>query len=97
MDIFEFIDKHVTRKLLPFVRLMTIYTTDGVVSNICLVRYNDKKIAKKAAKMGLNADRVVLNDGAGTKLKNPKPYDISRGEYYLNYSFGERSLTIFKQ
>ena len=96
MDVFEFIDKHVLRKLLPFIRLLTIYTNNGVVTSYCLVRYNDKKIVKKAAKLGLTEDRLIKTDGAGIKLGNQKPYDIQKGSYYLNYNTRTKELNIFR-
>ena len=97
MDIFEFIDKHIPRKQIPYLRLITIYTTDGNVRSVCLTRYNDKKIVKKAVKVGLDYDKMVKEDGLGTKLKNPKPYDIQNGDYYMNYYFDTHELTIFKE
>ena len=97
MDVFEFIDKHIPRKQIPYIRLVTIYTKDGAVSSVCLTRFNDKKIAKKAAKVGLDYDKMVSEEGLGTKLKNPQPYDIQNGEYYLNYYFGSRELDIYRQ
>ena len=97
MDVFEFIDKHVSRKQIPYIRMITIYTKDGAVNNVCLTRYNDKKIAKKAAKVGLDYDKLLKEDGLGTKLKNPKPYDIQDGNYYMNYYFGTHELIVYKQ
>ena len=96
MDVFDFIDKHIERKLIPYLRLMTIYTNDGVVSGVCLVRFNDKKISRKASKLGLTEERIMKNDGAGTKLENPKPYNIQNGNYYLYYRFDNHDLSIFK-
>jgi len=97
MDVFEFIDKLVSRKQIPYLRLLTIYTNNGCVSNIVLTRYNDKKIVKKAAKVGLSDDKQFLTGfGLGTKLKNPQPYNIQNGKYYLNYSFEKHDLNIYK-
>ena len=95
MDVFDFIDKQVARNQIPYIRQLTIYTKDGVITTVCLTRYNDKKIAKKAAKVGLNYDKLLKEDGLGTKLKNPKPYDIQKGEYYLNYYFGSKKLVVY--
>ena len=97
MDIFDFIDKLVSRKQIPYIRLLTIYTNNGCVSNIVLTRYNDKKIVKKAAKVGLTEDKQFLTGyGLGIKLKNPPPYNIENGKYYLNYYFDKKDLSIFK-
>ena len=97
MDVFEFIDKLVSRKQIPYIRLLTIYTNDGCVSNIVLTRYNDKKIAKKAAKAGLTEDKQFLTGfGLGIKLKNPPSYNTQKGKYYLNYYFGKNDLNIYK-
>ena len=96
MNVFEFIDKHVKAKIIPYLRLITIYTKDGAVRSVCLTRFNDKKIAKKAKKVGLDYDKMVKEDGLGTKLKNPEPYDIQQGEYYLNYYFGTKELVVYR-
>ena len=61
MDVFKFIDSCVSRKQLPYVRLITVYLHDGMVTNVCLCRYMDKHIAKKAAKVGINEDRLFLS------------------------------------
>ena len=98
MDVFDFIDKLVSRKQIPYLRLMTIYTNDGFVNNIVLTKYNDKKIAKKAKKVGLTDDKQFLTGfGIGIKLKNPPPYDIQKGKYYLNYYFDKHDLNIYKE
>ena len=98
MDVFDFIDKLISRKQMPYLRLLTIYTNNGCVSNIVLTRYNDKKIAKKAAKVGLTDDKQFLTGfGIGTKLKNPPSNNIQKGKYYLNYSFEKHDLNIFKE
>ena len=97
MDVFEFIDKLIPSKQIPYIRLLTIYTKDGAITTVCLTRYNDKKIAKKAAKVGLNYDKLLNEDYLGTKLKNPEPYDIQDGDYYMNYYFGTKELIVYKQ
>lgn len=97
MNVFDFIDKHLSRKLIPYVRLMTIYTNDGVVNNICFVRFNDKKIAKKAEKLGLKNERNLIEIKPGVKLANPKDNNIQQGSFYLNYDTRKKDLNIFKQ
>lgn len=98
MNVFEFIDKLISRKQLPYLRLITIYTDNGFVSNICLTRYNDKKIAKKAKKVGLTEDKQFLTGyGIGVKLKNPEQNDIQKGKYYLNYYVESHDLFIYKE
>lgn len=97
MNVFEFIDKHVKTNLLSYIRLITLYINDGVVNNICFVRYNDKKISKKAAKLGLKNERNLIEIKPGVKLANPKPYNIQQGSYYLNYDTRTKDLSIYKQ
>ena len=96
MNIFDFIDKIVSRKQLPYVRLITIYLKDGTVTGVCLCRYMDKKIAKKAAKVGLNEDRLMTMLGVGVKISNFNQYDIQKGNYYLNYNPSTKEIIIYK-
>ena len=104
MNVFEFIDKIVSRKQLPYVRLITIYLNDGIVTGVCLSRYIDKKIAKKASKVGLNQDRLMITDlppgasiGVGVKISNFNGYDIQKGSYYLNYNTSTKEIIIYRQ
>ena len=97
MNVFKFIDSCCSQAQLPYVRLITVYVHDGVVTNVCLARYNDKKIVKKACKVGLNEDRMMTALGQGVKIENFNEYDIQRGDYYLNYNTATRELTIYKQ
>ena len=96
MNIFKFIDSCVSRKQLPYVRLITVYLHDGVVTNVCLCRYTDKNIAKKAAKVGLDNDRLMTLLGAGVKIENINGVDLQNGDYYLNYSTKDHEITIYK-
>ena len=96
MNIFDFIDRCVSRKQLPYVRLITVYLHNGAVTNVCLCRYTDKKIAKKAAKVGLDNDRLMTLYGAGVKINNFNDIDLQNGDYYLNYSTKDRDITIYK-
>ena len=97
MDIFQFIDSAVSRKMLPYVRLITVYTHDGAVTGVCLCRYNEPKIVKKAKKIGLNQDRLMTLFGKGITIKNISGHNIQQGDYYLNYNTQTKDLTIFKQ
>ena len=96
MNIFKFIDSCVSRKQLPYVRLITVYLHNGVVTNTCLCRYSDKNIAKKAAKVGLDNDRLMTLLGAGVKIENINGVDLQNGDYYLNYSTKDHEITIYK-
>ena len=96
MDIFKFIDSCVTRKQLPYIRLITVYLHDGVVTGVCLCRYLDKHIAKKAVKVGLNEDRQMIK-GFGIKIANFNGHNVQKGDYYLNYNTSNKDLTIYKQ
>ena len=78
MDVFKFIDSCVTRKQLPYLRLITVYITDGLVTGVCLCRYADKKIAKKASKVGITEDRMMIDKGKGTAINNFNGYNIQR-------------------
>ena len=97
MNIFDFIDSCVSRKQLPYIRLVTVYTHNGEVTNVCLARYTDKKIVKKASKVGLNEDRMMTLLGKGVKISNFNEYDIQRGDFYLNYNTASREITIYKE
>ena len=96
MDVWQFIDSVVTRKQLPYVRLITIYLHNSAVTNVCLCRYTDKNIAKKAKKVGLNEDRMMTLFGKGLIIKNFNEYDLQNGDYYLNYNTSTREITIYK-
>ena len=96
MNIFKFIDSCVSRKQLPYVRLITVYLHNGAVTNVCLCRYSDKNIAKKAAKVGLDNDRLMTLLGAGVKIENINGVDLQNGDYYLNYSTKDHEITIYK-
>ena len=96
MNIFDFIDRCVSRKQLPYVRLITVYLHDGAVTNVCLCRYMDKHIAKKAAKVGLDNDRLMTLLGAGVMIENLNDVDLQNGDYYLNYSTKTQEITIYK-
>ena len=97
MDIFKFIDGCTTQKQLPYVRLITVYIDHGVVTNVCLCRYADKKIAKKAAKVGLTVDRMMTEIGKGTKIANFSGYNVQDNNYYLNYCTSNKNLDIYLQ
>ena len=97
MNVCEFIDSCVTRKQLPYVRLITVYITDGIVTGVCLCRYADKKIAKKASKVGIIEDRMMIDKGKGTTIMNFNGYNIQKGSYYLNYCTNNHDLSIYKQ
>ena len=98
MNVFKFIDSCCSQAQLPYVRLITVYVHDGVVTNVCLARYNDKKIVKKACKVGLNEDRMMTGFGKGTRLLNDKLHsDISKGDFYLTYNTNSKDLTIYRQ
>jgi len=96
MDVFDFIDKHVEAKKLPYIRLITIYTKDGFANSICLVRYNDKNISKKAVKVGLKDEKNMIEIKPKIQLKNIKPYDVSKGSFYLNYDTRKKDINIFR-
>ena len=96
MNVFNFIDSCVSRKQLPYVRLITVYITDGMVTNVCLCRYTDAHIAKKAAKVGLKEDRLMTMYGKGIKIANFNNHDLQRGNYYLNYNTSNKELTIYR-
>ena len=96
MDVFKFIDSCISRNKLPYVRLITVYIKDGAVTNCCICRYNDKKIIKKAAKLGLIEDRMMTDYGKGIKIANFNGHDIQHGSYYFNYNTCLKNLTIFR-
>ena len=96
MDVFNFIDSNVSRKLLPYIRLVSVYIKDGNATGICLNRYTDKNIVKKAKKVGLNQDRMMKNLDKPVKLQNINDIKIEKGEYYLNYDTSTKELTIYR-
>ena len=97
MDVFEFIDKVVLAKQLPYIRLITLFITDGMLSNVCLVMYNDKKLLKKARKVGLTEEKKIIEIKPEVKITNPKPYNIEKGSFYLNYNPRTKELNIYRQ
>ena len=97
MDVFKFIDQCCTAKQLPYTRLITIYLYDGCVTGYCLTRYNGKRIAKKAAKVGLTEDRMMFDKGKGTKISNDGlKHDIQSGDYYLIYTTATKEIDIYQ-
>jgi len=97
MNIFKFIDSCVSTKQLPYVRLITVYLKDGLVTDVCICRYNDKNIVKKAKKVGLIEDKMMIHHGVGVKITNDGiRCDVSRGEYYLNYNCEKKDLVVYK-
>ena len=97
MNVFKFIDQCCTAKQLPYIRLITIYIHDGCVTGYCLTRYNDKHIAKKAARVGLTEDRMMFDKRAGTKISNEGlKQDIQHGGYYLIYTTATKEIDIYR-
>lgn len=97
MDVFKFIDSCCSLKQLPYVRLITLYLKNGKITNVCLCRFNDKKIIKKAKKVGLIEDRMLTDYGKGISIKNFNKVNLQNGSYYLNYNTIKKDLTVFKQ
>ena len=78
----------------PFIRLITIYTKDGVVTDVGITAKVERM--KKARRVGICDERKIIHIENGTKLLNPKPYDIQKGCYNLIYYTEKKELKIFK-
>ena len=98
MDIFQFIISirgSIYRKVQePFIRLITIYTKDGIVTDVGITAKVERM--KKARRVGLSDERKIVHIENGTKILNPGPYDIQKGCYSLIYYSEKKELKIFK-
>ena len=103
MDIFKFIVSnrgsiyHKTQE--PFIKIITVYTKDGVVTDIGITAKPERM--KKARCVGLCEERKIIHiaDAGkedGTKILNPDGYDIQKGSYELMYYLDKKELRIFK-
>ena len=67
-----------------------------MVTNVCICRYSDKNIAKKASKVGLTEDRMMSGHGVGFNIANFGGYNLQKGEFYLIYNTNSKDISIYK-
>ena len=98
MDVFQYIISirgSVYKKTQePFIRLITVYTKDGVVSDVGITAKRERM--KKARLVGLCDERKIVHVEEGVKIKNPGLFDIQKGRYMLIYDLPRKNLEIFK-
>ena len=78
----------------PYIRLITVYTKDGVVSDFGITAKFERM--KKARLVGLCEERKIFHITDGEKIKNPEGYDIQKGSYELIYYTDKKEIKIFK-
>ena len=98
MDIFKYIISirgTIYRKVQePFIRLITIYTKDGNVTDVGITAKVERM--KKARKVGICDERKIVHVENGTNILNPGTYDIQKGRYYMIYDTEKKEIKIFK-
>ena len=97
-DIFKFIvslrGKYYTMTQQPFIRLITIYTKDGIATDIGITAKPERM--KKARQVGICDERKTVHLEDKTKIANPEAYDIQHGCYQLMYYLDKKEIIIFK-
>ena len=78
----------------PFIRLITVYTKDGVVSDVGITAKRERM--KKARCVGLCDERKIVHVESGVKIKNEGEYDFQKGSYMLIYDLTKKEMKIFK-
>lgn len=98
MDVFQYIvsirGKIYQRTQEPFIRLITIYLKDGVVSDVGITAKRERM--KKARLVGLCDERKIVHVEDEVKIKNPGLFDVQNGRFMLIYDLPRKNLEIFK-
>ena len=97
-DIFKFIislrGKYYTMTQQPFIRIITVYTKDGIATDIGITAKPERM--KKARQVGICEERKIIHLDDGPQIMNPDGYDLSKGCYQLMYYLDKRAIRIFK-
>ena len=99
MDVFKFIvslrGKFYKKTQEPFIKLITVYTKDGIVTDVGITAKSERM--KKARCVGLCEERKIIKfEDEGFKIMNPSNMDIQHGSFMLIYYFDQRELKVFK-
>ena len=78
----------------PFIRLITVYTKDGIVTDVGITAKRERM--KKGRLVGICEERKIIRIEDGQKINNPEGYDIQKGSYELIYYCDKKELRIFK-
>lgn len=78
-----------------FIRLITVYTKDGVVTDVGITAKRER--LKKASRVGLGQERKIVHVDDGVKISVPGQFDISSGRYLLIYSTKDKDIQIFRE
>ena len=78
----------------PFIRMITVYTKDGIVTHVGVTAKPERM--KKARCVGLCVERKIIPIENGPQIANPEGFDIQKGSYELLYYLDKKSLSIFK-
>ena len=98
MDIFKYIVSNrgsiYTKAQEPFIRIITVYTKDGIVQYVGITAKPERM--KKARQVGLCQERKIVHITDGPKIANPDGLDIQKGGFELMYYLEKKELLVFK-
>ena len=98
MDVFKFIvSKRGTlykKTQEPFIRIITVYTTDGIATDIGITAKPERM--KKARQVGICEERKIIHLDDETTIMNPDGFDLSKGSYQLMYYLDKKEIRVFK-
>ena len=78
----------------PFIRLITIYLKDGVVSDVGITAKRERM--KKARLVGICQERKIVHVEPKFRIKNEGEYEFQNGRFMLIYDLPRKNLEIFK-
>ena len=78
----------------PFIRIITIYTTNGIATDIGITAKPERM--KKARQVGICEERKIIHLDNGPQIMNPDGFDLSKGSYQLMYYLDKNEIRIFK-
>jgi hypothetical protein len=77
-----------------FLEYVNLYIDNAKCYKIVLSCNPDQ--LKRAAKAGIKARFTIIHEGIPQiRISNPPTFDISRGKYFLQYSFRTREILIY--
>ena len=78
----------------PFIRIITVYTTDGIATDIGITAKPERM--KKARQVGICEERKIIHLDDETTIMNPDGFDLSKGSYQLMYYLDKKEIRVFK-
>ena len=97
MDVFKFIVSKrgsiYTKVQEPFIRIITVYTKDGIATDIGITAKPERM--KKARQVGINDERKIVHLEDEIKIANPDDCDIQTGSFVLLYYLDKHELKVF--